>query len=75
MNVSVSYWMRRRKEVTASRKVYSPLKRAKSFLDRVSTWSGSDVVSDQHAIFANRTTKTDQVATVVLTRSKCDFYF
>jgi len=51
------------------------LKSPKSFLDTVSTGSGSDLVSDQHAMFPNDflTPMIDQVATLpVLTRSKCD---
>ena len=44
------------------------LKSRKSLLDRVSTGSGSDLVSDQHAIFPERfvTPTIDQVATLYM---------
>jgi hypothetical protein len=43
--------------------------RSELFLDRVSTGSGSDLVSDQHAIFPNdfRRLRPDQVATAPCT--------
>jgi len=45
--------------------------------DRVSTGSGSDLVSDRHSISKKDFGRQllDQVATAVLTRSKCDSYF
>ena len=54
------------------------LKSPKSFLDRVSTGSGSDLVSDQHAIFLivlDSHGLTRSLSLPVLTRSKRGFYF
>src|SRR5215208_8538986 len=54
------------------------LKSRKSFLDRVSTGSGSDLVSDKHAIFPNDFDShglTRSLPLPVLTRSKCDLAF
>src|SRR5215212_328106 len=54
------------------------LKSRKSFLDRVSTGSGSDLVSDQQAIFPNDFDSlglTRSLSLPVLTRCKCDSYF
>jgi hypothetical protein len=48
---------------------YGVPQKSESFLDRVSTGSGSDLVSDQHAIFPNDflTPMVDQVATAPCT--------
>ena len=54
------------------------LKSGEPFLDRVSTGSGSDLVSDQHAIFPKDFDShgfTMSLPLPVLTRSKCNSYF
>ena len=52
--------------------------KSESLLDRVSTGSGSDLVSDRHVIFARDLDCdgwTRSLLLPVLTRSKCDSYF